>query len=159
MFSRGLKEGIALVTGKQCVPAATTLTGTVTSVGTLVTGTNTLFTTEILDQEVLYHPLKYKFLYDSNQTAVREIAYVLSDTSLILKEAFAGDMSSQTLKCPDPMIEYSDVSVLAIAAGAVLDGVVLASGSVVNYHTERDGAFKPCAINGTTGNIQLEVVQ
>ena len=159
MFSKDVKHEIKLVSGKTTIPSPLTLTGTVSSVGLLVTGVGTLFTTEVQEKNRTHFALKYTHLYDPAQNLTRPIDYVLNDTSLLLKKAFPANMSSQTVQVPDISVEYSEVSVLSIGASGIIDAVTMSVGSVINMNTERQGSLDPVAIDGTITGLQVELKQ
>lgn len=159
MFSKDVKHEIKNVSTKTCIPSPLTLTGTISSVGTLVTGVGTLFTTEVQEKNRTHFALKYTHIYDPNQNVARPIDYVLNDTSLLLKKAFPANMTSQAIQVPDASVEYSEVSVLSIGASGIIDGVTMATGSVINMNTERQGSLDPVAIDGTGTSLQVELKQ
>ncbi len=78
-------------------PVATTLTGTVVSSTTVVTGTGTSFLSELL---ISGGPgLKHKYLFNSTTGEIRSIARVDSDTVLHLNTAFAvADLAGENLE-------------------------------------------------------------
>lgn len=159
MFSRDPKPKLLRITNKQSIPAALTLTGTVSSSGTLVTGVGTLFLSEIENPKIRHRALKYKYIFDANQAVVREIDHVLTNTSLVLKEAFPGNMASQALQVPDTSIEYQSVSIISLGTGNYVQGTIVQSGSVINRNVERDGIFPPIGVDGTPAGLQVDVIQ
>ena len=159
MFSKDVKHEIRSVITKTTIPSPLTLTGTASSVGVLVTGVGTLFTTEIQDKNIVHYELKFTHLYDPAQNVVREISHVLSDTTLQLKKAFPLNMASQAVQVPNINIEYSEVSIVSPGASGVVDGVTLLLGSSVGWNTERQGSLDPIAIDGSVTPLQVQLKQ
>lgn len=67
--------------------APKTLSGTLSSTGVNVTGTSSLFRTEVRPGD---------FLYDPASKTVRRVRVILSDTSLVLETAFAANLPALT---------------------------------------------------------------
>lgn len=61
--------------------------GTISVVGTTVTGTNTEFTTELSAGD---------YIYDSVNDIARKVLYIISDGSLVLESAFPANFTNQT---------------------------------------------------------------
>ena len=155
-LNRPVLPGNYNVSSKDTIPASITLTGTYSSVGTVVTGVGTLFKTEILDTKVQQPKLRCHWLFDPATVTVREISHVLSDTSLILKQAFPSNVAGGTsVKCPDPTIDYLEISVISPIAGGIINGSSVLAGSTITW--ANDNGINPVAIDGTTSNMQIEI--
>lgn len=144
------------VTTATTLPAPVTLTGAVSSVGVRVTGTSTLFLTEIANLDGI--TLKVKYLWNATTCELREIATVVTNTVLTLKSAFTSDLSSATLKVPDPKKVYREVSIAPAGAGAKFGlanqaAVTMISTVVVNF--ENESGLTSIALDGTSSAIQV----
>lgn len=118
-----LVTGIDIAT-EGIIPVGTAATGTVTSSGTTVVGTNTLFTREFVRGMVMYSPsLKQS----------RRIAGVYDDTHLILESAFSSSLSSATVQYVRP--QYTSIIVECTgSADAVLQNRPLKAGTLLSYN-------------------------
>ncbi len=109
-----------------CFPQAKTLTGTITSTGNDVIGTGTKFLTEVKYKN---NPgLLYRFLFNIETGEIREILSVNSDTHLVLKNAFAADVSGQNVTVCD---NYALKSISIIPLGADVEMFTPESASTV----------------------------
>jgi hypothetical protein len=123
-YEEGLNgtPGLVNITNTTCFPAPVTLTGTISSSGVDVTGTGTLFLSEIALPQQDGKLLNYKYIYDESSGEIREIDYVISDTALRLKVSFSSDLSGADLTCPDYRSAYREltiVSAFGVAVGCV----------------------------------------
>lgn len=155
------RPGVLVASTARTFPAAITLTGTIVSVGTLVTGTGTLFTTEIAYGNANAIPLRYKFIYSATRNEIREISHVLSDTTLILKTAFGGNLGSQALTCPDYRYQYKEVSIACADTGGVVSTpdlipVTMLQNSTINFRWI--GGLDPIAVNGVASPLQVTTI-
>lgn len=130
-------------------PASTEGTGTYASSGTRVTGTTTTFTTEVSEGD---------YLVSDTEKTVRKIKKVLSDTVLVLEEAFPSNVSAgETFK----YIKRIDAKVVNLSVGAgtsgtSVDGQALAAGDSVNLEVSQEDKFSgknfvtPVYVEGST---------
>lgn len=148
---------VITVTTKTTLPAPVTLTGTITSSGLAITGTGTLFLTELCFLEQTN--LKVKYLWDSTNTEMREIATVVDDTHLTLKVAFSNVISGQALKVPDPAIQYREISLAPAGAGCKVctanKATVTMNPDVMMEFGNDGGLQPPLALDGTASAIQV----
>ena len=122
-----------ITNAKQTIPASANGTGTVSTSGIFVTGTSTLFVSEMS---------KGSWITDLTNNEIREVDEVLSDTSAKLKQAFTADLSSVTpniiAKRDLDIRELSVIIPLVNAAGTAyafgeIDGVELESGLPLTF--------------------------
>lgn len=151
------KLSIESVTSKRSYPAAVTLTGTISSTGTVVTGVGTLFLSEITST-VNPGILKYKYIYNSVTNEIREIASVQTDTTLTLVSAFAAPLSGVALTCPSNKFNYKEISVICAGASGVAATVgnapvTLMQTSVFTFRWI--GGVAPIAVDGTGSPLQI----
>lgn len=71
------------------LPKARLLTGTYSSVGVVVTGTSSLFTTEIVEGD---------WLYNATTNELKRIQGITTDTILILEAAFSANASGELVQ-------------------------------------------------------------
>lgn len=76
----------------QTFPGIVELTGTVASSGTTVTGTGTLFLSELLDDSGF---ILYPYIWNSTSNEIRKIIGVYSDTSFVIENAFGTDLAGE----------------------------------------------------------------
>lgn len=82
------------LTSTDTVPRSSSVTGTVTTHANskTITGSGTSFLTEVMGGQ---------WLYDSSNGQLRQVDYIVSDTELVLKSAFATPLSGATIKLVD----------------------------------------------------------
>lgn len=139
--------GYYVQTTDDTVPASTAGTGTYVSSGTRVTGTGTNFT--------LLEPNDY--IVSTTEKLVRRVQRVLSDTSLILDEAFPNNVSGDAFKYIKwRNAKITDLSVGAGTSGTSVDGQALAAGDSVNRQVSEQDKFEggtfltPVFVEGST---------
>jgi hypothetical protein len=151
------------ITTKTTIPEPyQTLTGTMTSVGRIVTGTGTTFTTEIGggDSTIgLPTIVAGGWLFSISNMEVRQIKDVVSNTQIILEQGFTADVSGvAVLYVPDSRV--MQMSWVATAAGAIVDGVTLVQneGSGVGF-TASDNAriLAPVVVDGSGGTLHVTI--
>lgn len=149
-----------------CAPEKfTQLTGTMSTTGVFVYGNGTLFTTEIAapSSGLLGSPSKVEphgWLLNNTTAEVRRIKEVLTDTSLVLEDAFTANYNS-TVKYIAPT-RTKQWSYVLISGTVIVDGVTLASGegggfgdtSPQNVHTTQ-----PVVIDSTSGVVHVNRFQ
>jgi len=102
------------LTATDTVPRSSSVTGTVTSYANskTVTGSGTSFLTEVMGGN---------WLYDTSGNQIKQVDYVVSDTELVLKSAFATPLSGATVK-----LTRGDMRQISIAASGgditIVDG-------------------------------------
>ncbi len=140
-------------------------TGTVTSVGRIVTGTGTLFLTEIGGNSLyggLGNPstaVQGAWLFN-NSNEVRQIKEVISDTQLILEQAFTVDLSGASVKIVQPS-RTKQFSFVLISGTVVVDGVTLATSEMSGFgDTAANNRYTldPIVIDTTSGVLHLSKV-
>jgi hypothetical protein len=97
------------------LPESVQLTGTISSSGTTVTGTGTLFLTEIRNPN---NPgvLQYQYLFKDTTGEIMEILSVNSDTHLELKTAFAAPLAGDDVWVVNNYFLKS-ISIMPLGAG------------------------------------------
>ena len=154
------KPGIRAVTVPETVPAYVQLTGTFTTVGTIVTGAGTAFLTEIRNTNIKNPALKYNYLYDSNQGVVREILSVNSDTSMTLREAFPANSAAVQVRCPDnEEVLYQEVRVTHIDGGKINNVSVPSTYTPTVFKNNTGFGVRPFALDGTGVTMYVETIQ
>lgn len=109
-------------------PAMPTLTGTATSVGTAVTGTGTLFTTELVVGDKIY------ISGDTSSNASRAVVAIADNTHLTTDSAFSPTLSATTLKRSSAILRQlqPDGSLGLVVGG---DGQIYSYGSNSTYNS------------------------
>jgi hypothetical protein len=128
-------------------PASSTKTGTITSTGTDVRGTGTLFLTEVR---------KGDYIWCQNQ--IRKVTVIYNNTRLTVNAAFAPDVAAQALKTvrqvPNIKLSISNVdSVTAYLGTLTADAQILEPGQSVNYTS--DNGMGPIAYNPNGGTLNI----
>src|SRR5688500_14942926 len=80
---------------KGTLPKGRTLTGTFSSVGTIVTGTGTLFTTELAGMQ--------GWLYSTTDNELRMFTQINGNTNLVLDKAFTNNQTNQVVIVCQPL--------------------------------------------------------
>ena len=112
-----------IVSTDDLVPASTTWTGTISSTGKIVTGSSTLFTTEIQ---------RGAWVWSVAGHEVRKVVDIVSDTELILDSAFSSDLSGvnfQGVTKDDAKVQFMEIKNLGTAT------------TIDNIAFEADGIF------------------
>ena len=148
------QPNVILATGIRSFPEALAKTGTITTTGANVVGTGTLFLTEI---KFPNNPgLLYKYLFNSATGEIREILSVNSNTHMVLKNAFAIDVSGQALKVVNNYYLQS-LSISPLGAGVLMytpesASTVLDADTTINL--EDDRGILPIGLN-CVSNVQV----
>jgi hypothetical protein len=135
-------------TTKGCYPTSVQKTGTITSTGTRVVGTSTLFTTELQKGDYIFNTTA------ATAPEVRRVKHILDNTHLILESAFTVDVSAINLNRVRPA--YKSVGVANIGgADGVLNGGTLKSGVSPTIAAKDGFLVEPFSFNatGTTFNF------
>ncbi len=117
------------ISGNQTVPASTTGTGTITTLGKAVIGVGTKFATEMPAGSWIFNSA-------SSPQEVRRVVTVTSDVLAYLSEAFTADIASiapKIIKQEDAKCVSIAVSIMAASANGVLDGKVFPAGASVAF--------------------------
>lgn len=140
-------------------------TGTVSSVGRIVTGTGTLFLTEIGGNS-LYNGIgnpstvvEGAYLFNGTDE-VRRIKEVISDTQLILEAAFTANLSGSSVKIVAES-RTKQFSFVLISGTVIVDGVTLATSEMSGFgDTAANNTYTldPIVINATSGVLHLSKV-
>jgi len=147
-----------LATYNGSLPNKATLTGTFSSSGVTVTGTSTLFTTEL--QRLNSNLFKY-YLYNASTGEIRSILRINSDTELILNVAFASDLSSATIYGISTSLGgYNAVKLYSAAACTIglVDQAVITTTASVEWSMV-GGDLTPIAaisVAGASGTLYLK---
>lgn len=105
-------------------PVASTKTGTCSSLLTIVTGTGTKFTTEIVRSD---------YLYNATTNEVRKITGISSDTILQIESPFTTELAGQAVFIT--RAQYISIAITATGSGTK-DGVAIASGQFKSFNSE-----------------------
>lgn len=127
--------GTAPAPAQGTLPFAITKTGTVSSVGTVVTGTGTLFTTELVQSD---------YLYNAATNEIREITGIQNNTTLIIDSAFTSPLSAVAVQTS--RTQFVSVAITATGTGTK-DGVAIASGQFLSFNS--DGGISPFTYSGS----------
>lgn len=137
-------------------------TGSVSSVGRIVTGTSSLFLTEIGGNSLyngIGHPstvVPHAYLFNGTDE-VRKIKEVISDTQLVLENAFTADLSGAAVKIV-PESRTMQMSIVLISGTVVVDGVTLSTNEFTGWgYASSDNArtLDPCVIDSQSGVLHL----
>ena len=136
------------------IPRSVAATGTITSANNrLIVGSSTLFTTELQEGD---------WIFISGQSEVQKVVNIVSNTELVLQDAFTTPLSASAFKSV-PKNQYTMISWLIDTAGtAEIDGNVFpasASATVENF-TVRDGRASlvdPIVMDTTTNSNVIYV--
>ena len=120
------------ISGAQTIPASANATGTISTDGAAVTGTGTLFKTEMP---------KGSWLTSIGADEIRQVLTVESDTLVYLSDAFTADLAAGTpnvIHTSKLNISAISISVPAAAAAAcTVDGVTFPKGAALTF--SKDG--------------------
>lgn len=136
---------------KGTLPTGRTLTGTFSSVGLIVTGTDTLFTTELAGMR--------GWLYSTTDNELRPFFQINGDTNLQLEEAFTSNQTDEPVIVCTPL--YMSISAFSshATAPANLNNKEFSAGSTKNYNF--DAGVNPItydvASGGTMGQITFDL--
>lgn len=126
---------------KGTIPAGRTLTGTFSSVGKIVTGTGTLFETELAGMR--------GWLYSTTDNELRPFFQINGNTNLQLETAFTNDQTDEPMIVVTPL--YTAVSARSSHAtvAANLNNRTFAVGSVKNFSF--DAGVNPITYDAASG--------
>lgn len=134
-----------------------TKTGTILTSGVYVTGSNTLFTTEIFGDSGIGSPTKVTGGYLFNGTnEVRRIVAVNDDTHLVLDAGFTVNFGGNVLFVPES--HTMQLSWVCRATGGKVDGVSLVVNEFGGWGYEASvpsRTISPIIIDGSSGQIDV----
>lgn len=117
------------------LPFAIVKTGAVSSLLTVVTGTGTLFTKELVQSD---------YLYNATSNEIRKITGIQNDTTLIIESPFTSELAAAAVVIT--RVQYVSVAITATGAGTK-DGVAIASGQFLSFNS--DGGISPFTYSGS----------
>lgn len=153
-------KNILSITGVRSFPEQKTLTGTVVSSGTAVTGTGTNFFSLFLNPNSGNNAMKYAYLLHPVTGEIREITLVQSATKLQIKTQFTTSLSGQNFTVVG--IDYLESISILPAANTTLyqandTGTILLADVSVNVGDEFGIRF-PLSINAAGSAAQITVL-
>jgi hypothetical protein len=121
---------------------SSTLTGTYSSVGVIVTGTGTLFETEITGSG---------WLYSTADNEIKKFTQINGNTNLVLESAFTNNQTDQDVIVYQP--QYISIAAKNIHAtnDAQLNNRKFSAGEVKNYNF--DDGINPITYNAASGPL------
>jgi hypothetical protein len=124
-----------------------TLTGTFSSVGTIVTGTGTLFETEIAGIT--------GWLYSTTDNELRKFTQINGNTNLVLESAFTSNQTGEPVKVVLPL--YSAIAAKSShpTNDAQFNNRKFAAGEAVNINN--DSGINPITYNAASGVLSGEI--
>ena len=132
---------------KGTLPEGRTLTGTFSSVGRVVTGTGTLFETELAG--------KKGWLYSTTDNEVRSFSQINGDTNLYLDEAFTSDQTAEDMIVVEPLYMAIAAKSSHATVTANLNNRSFAAGSTKNYNF--DAGVNPITFDAASGASMGEI--
>ncbi len=138
----------------------TTLTGTLSSVGRVVTGTGTLFMTEIgggLSEIGSPTTVKTGGWIFNGTSEVVQIKDVIDNTHLVLDEAFTVDVTGVAVKFVKPS-RVMQMSLMSIDAGGIVNGQTLGEGEFTGWGmtaSQNARTCDPVVIDSTTSDVRV----
>lgn len=143
----------APITSKVTIPASVAISGTLTSVGTVVTGIGTDFQNDVKLGD---------WIYDAAQNEIRQIKSISERTEVFhLTRAFSVDLAAiAAVRVPESDLQELSLSNDGAAAGAI-DGNTFPSGKIATFdkkNTVNMGANRfidPKVVDGTGTSIAV----
>lgn len=132
---------------KGTIPTGRTLTGTFSSVGVIVTGTDTLFTTELAG--------KKGWLYSTTDNELRPFFQINGDTNLQLETAFTSNQTDEPLIVCHPLYMAVAARSSHATVAANLNNRTFAAGSVKNLGF--DAGINPVTYDAASGGNWGEI--
>jgi hypothetical protein len=111
---------------KGTLPKGRPLTGTFSSVGTIVTGTGTLFTTELAGMQ--------GWLYSTTDNELRMFTQINGDTNLVLDRAFTNNQTAQAVIVCTPLYMSIGAKSSHATVAANLNNKTFSAGSTKSYN-------------------------
>lgn len=141
-------------------PTPLQLTGTVSSSGTVVTGTGTDFLTEGCYPNLDISKIRYPYIFNPSSGEIREITAIPNATTLMIKNAFSVALSGDDFYVIDDTELYKTISVNGqsgtnkiCTVGA--DPVTMDNNVIENFGTE-DGWQLPIGIDASAAQVTLQ---
>jgi len=127
---------------KGTLPKGRTLTGTFSSVGTIVTGTGTLFTTELAGMK--------GWLYSTTDNELRMFTQINGDTNLVLDKPFTNNQTNQAVIVCTPL--YMSIAAYSShsSAPANLNNKEFSAGTTKSYNN--DAGIIPITYDAASGS-------
>jgi len=116
-------SGYYSLAAKSTVPASSTKTGTVSTAGKNVTGTGTLFRSELKPGD---------WIVDLSQDEVRKVDEIRDNTFLVLDSAFTADLVGAALVVVRSRVKQVSIGNTGGTNGEI-DGVAIIPGQTVNF--------------------------
>lgn len=135
---------------KGTLPKGRTLTGTFSSVGTIVTGTDTLFTNELAGMQ--------GWLYSTTDNELRMFTQINGDFNLVLDKAFTNDQTDEDVIVCTPL--YMSISAKSThnSTNANLNGKTFTVGAVKSFNFDSINPITYDAASGfNMGEITFEL--
>lgn len=141
-------------------PAAELKTGTVSSTGVVVSGTSTLFLSELCYPNMDVTKSQYPFLFNPSTGEIREIVSIQSDTNLTIKNAFGTALSGDDLYVISDLSLYKTISVNGQSGTNKIctvgdDPVTMDNNVIENFGTE-DSFCLPIGIDASAVQVTLQ---
>jgi len=135
-------------------PPTQAKTGTITSTGKIVYGTNTKFLTELVVGG---------YIFRSGTAEIRQIASIVSDTQLYLEEKFATNITPAIAVAYVPPSRAVSIAIFGDGAAGTVNGVALKAGEKVEfnkYSGSQPGSLyvDPVVVNGTGGLLKITIL-
>lgn len=136
---------------KGTLPEGRTLTGTFSSVGTIVTGTGTLFETELGGVR--------GWLYSTTDNELRTFFQINGNLNLVLEEAFTSNQTNEPVIVCMPLYMAIAAKNTHATNDSQLNGRKFSAGTVKNFNF--DAGINPItyddASGGSTGEITFDL--
>lgn len=126
---------------KGTLPVGRTLTGTFSSVGRIVTGTGTLFTTELAG--------KKGWLYSTTDNELRPFFQINGDTNLQLETAFTNNQNDEDVIVCTPLYMSISAESTHPLVDANLNNKTFSVGSVKSFNN--DAGIDPITFDAASG--------
>lgn len=132
---------------KGTLPTGRTLTGTFSSVGNIVTGTGTLFTTELAGMQ--------GWLYSTTDNELRMFTQINGDTNLYLDKPFTSNQTDEPMIVCTPLYMSIAAKSSHATVAANLDNRTFAAGSVTNLNF--DAGVNPITYDAASDSNMGEI--
>lgn len=132
---------------KGTLPKGRTLTGTYSSAGKIVTGTGTLFTTELQGMK--------GYLYSTTDNELRSFFQINGDTNLYLEQAFTNDQTAQAMIVCTPLYRGIAAKSSHATIASNFNNRTFPAGSVKNINF--DAGVNPITYDAASGSNMGEI--
>lgn len=130
---------------KGTLPLARALTGTFSSAGTVVIGTGTLFTTEIVEGD---------WLFSTTTNELRRVEGVSTDTTLRLEQAFSVDQTTQATKTCRALY-FTIILTVSGGTSVTINGATYKSEEIISYNASN--CLMPWYYDATGSELTFDV--